>query len=107
MPTEGKKLAVLGEMKELGDFTESGHRIVGRALADSPVDSVLLTGGPTSFIGDEARKCGFAGDKIIECESLDIDRVREFLERLSQGDVVLIKGSRALGLEKALEVAKA
>jgi len=105
LPAEGRRMAVLGEMKELGDFTESGHRLVGRALAECGVDRVMLTGGPTAFIGDEARKAGLPDDRIVECESLDLDRVREFLDRVRKGDTVLIKGSRALGLESALEVA--
>lgn len=107
VPSEGKRLIILGEMKELGDYTESGHRAVGKALAESPVDSVFLAGGPTSYIGDEARKCGFSNDKITECKTLDLDKVRAFLRQLEPGDVVLIKGSRALGLEQALEVTKA
>ncbi|MCH8978767.1 MAG: UDP-N-acetylmuramoyl-tripeptide--D-alanyl-D-alanine ligase [Armatimonadetes bacterium] len=105
LPSDGRRMAVLGEMKELGDFTESGHRLVGRALAECAVDLVMLTGGPTAFIGDEARKAGLADEKIVECESLDLDRVREFLDGVRAGDTVLIKGSRALGLEGALEVA--
>ncbi|MCE9559612.1 MAG: UDP-N-acetylmuramoyl-tripeptide--D-alanyl-D-alanine ligase [Armatimonadetes bacterium] len=44
LPTTGKKLAVIGEMKELGDFSESGHRLVGKALAGSHFDGVMLYG---------------------------------------------------------------
>ncbi|MBS1721865.1 MAG: UDP-N-acetylmuramoyl-tripeptide--D-alanyl-D-alanine ligase [Armatimonadetes bacterium] len=99
----GRRLAVLGEMRELGEFAESGHRMVGKALATAPVDRVFLTGGPTRFIADEATMAGYPSQNITSEEELDIEHVRRFLGELQEGDVVLIKGSRALGLERALE----
>ncbi|MBX3110435.1 MAG: UDP-N-acetylmuramoyl-tripeptide--D-alanyl-D-alanine ligase [Fimbriimonadaceae bacterium] len=102
-PVEGRRLAVLGEMKELGGQTETGHRQVGAVLATLPFERVLLTGGATCFIGDEATKVGFSPDKIDADETLDLDHVRRFLASARPGDVVLLKGSRALGLERALE----
>lgn len=103
VPAEGRRIAILGEMKELGDYTESGHRAVGAALGLSPVDHAVLTGGPTSFIEDEALKTGFTKSKVTSFASFDIENVRRFLSGIRPGDVVLIKGSRALGLENALE----
>ncbi len=105
LPAMGRKIAVLGEMKELGQSTETGHRRVGAALAESMVDKALLTGGPTRFIADEALKTGFPKDRIEELVEFDIAKVREFLKCVRDGDTVLIKGSRALGLERAVEVA--
>jgi UDP-N-acetylmuramoyl-tripeptide--D-alanyl-D-alanine ligase len=107
LPAEGRRIAILGEMKELGDYTESGHREVGAALGVSPVDIALLTGGPTSFIEDEALRVGFPSSKIVSFSAFDIENVRRFLSGLLPGDVVLMKGSRALGLETALEGVKA
>jgi UDP-N-acetylmuramoyl-tripeptide--D-alanyl-D-alanine ligase len=103
VPVDGERLAVLGEMKELGDFTESGHRLVGAALAGSAVDRAYLTGGPTAFIADEAFQRGFPREAVQIAESLDLGRVTEFLRSAGEGDVVLVKGSRALGLERAVE----
>ncbi len=103
VPCSGRRIAVLGEMKELGDFTESGHRLVGKALAASPIELVLLTGGPTRFIADEATMAGYPARNIVSDADLDISHVREFLKQLEPGDVALVKGSRALGLERALE----
>lgn len=100
---EGRRFAVLGEMKELGAFTEGGHRQVGAALATLPIDRVLLTGGPTAFIADEALKVGFPVDKLESDDSLDLAHVRRFIASARPGDVVLLKGSRALGLERAME----
>lgn len=101
-PAQGRKLAVLGEMRELGDYTESGHRLVGRALTAAPIDHVFLTGGPTRFIADEARTTGFPADRLTDAEILDLSEVAAFLRTTRPGDVVLIKGSRALELERAV-----
>ncbi len=106
VPAVGRRIAILGEMKELGDYTESGHREVGAALGLSPVDHAVLTGGPTSFIEDEALRAGFPASKITSFETFDIENVRRFLSSVRPGDVVLIKGSRALGLETALEAVR-
>ncbi len=101
--TPGRKLAILGEMKELGDFSESGHRMVGSSLAVSSIDVAMLTGGATRFIADEAKNIGFPADRIKELSSLDFDAMRSFLATARPGDVVLIKGSRVLELERAME----
>jgi len=104
LPIRGRRIAVLGEMRELGDFEESGHRMVGRALCESDPDLVYLTGGPTSFIADEAFRAGFTEERVTSSPELDLEDVRAFLKRtVRPGDVVLIKASRALGLEQALE----
>lgn len=104
LPIKGRRIAVLGEMRELGGFQESGHRMVGRALCESDPDLVYLTGGPTSYIADEAFRAGYTEDRVTASPELDLDDVRAFLKRtVRPGDVVLIKASRALGLEQALE----
>lgn len=102
-PAKGRRLAILGEMKELGDFTERGHRLIGQALARGNVDLALLTGGPTRFIYDEARSAGMRENQMVSCEELDLEAVRAFLDGAVVGDTVLIKGSRALALESVLE----
>lgn len=102
VPAKGRRCAVLGEMRELGDYAERGHRLVGQALAASMPDSVLLTGGPTHWIAEECLKGGFPASRLVQLESLDLDQVRSFLEKMTHGDVALIKGSRALGLESAI-----
>jgi UDP-N-acetylmuramoyl-tripeptide--D-alanyl-D-alanine ligase len=76
--------------------------LVGRALTAAPIDHVFLTGGPTRFIADEARTTGFPADRLTDAESLDLDAVADFLRSTRPGDVVLIKGSRALELERAV-----
>lgn len=100
LPAAGRRLAVIGEMRELGAFEESGHRQVGRALAESGIERALLYGQATKFVVDEAIRAGFAMERMVQADSLEA--VRAFLANLQPGDVVLIKGSRSLELESAL-----
>jgi len=97
IPISGRRLAVIGEMRELGSDTEAGHREVGRALANSEIDASILVGEATRFIQMEMDP-----SKNNSRRSEGIDDVRAFLDSARPGDAVLIKGSRALELERAL-----
>ena len=90
-PVGGRRLAVLGEMRELGDMSEEAHRRVGEAAAG--LDDVLFVGETAELMRDAAGR-GRIGD---------LDAVRAFLAQSRPGDVILVKGSRALELEKALD----
>lgn len=92
--------AVLGEMRELGPATDAGHRMVGRAVAAMRLDGLVVLGEATEALADEALGQGFPGERIKVARSLD--DVREFLASLGEGDAVLVKGSRALELERAI-----
>lgn len=96
MPASGRRLAVIGEMKELGEHTEEAHRQIGRAIGKAGLDEVLFVGEPMKFAMDEA-----AGVKSVW--AANADPARAFVESAKEGDVLLIKGSRALALERAVE----
>lgn len=104
VPATGRRVAVLGEMRELGAYSESGHRQVGRALAESPIDAALLVGPEARHIEAEALRSGYPETRIRFAGALE--DVAMFLRGLRQGDVALVKGSRALGLERAVEEAR-
>ncbi len=88
-----RKFAVLGEMRELGDLTEEGHRQVGRMLRLTGLDAVCVIGPSMPWLQEE-----YPAAQLVS----DLESVREFLRAMEPGDTVLIKGSRALELEKAL-----
>ncbi len=96
-----RRVAVLGEMLELGAESEAAHRTVGRrvrAVADALV--AVGTGGAT--IADEARRAGMpAGAVAVVAATAEVDAALAPL--LRSGDVVLVKGSRALRLEDVVE----
>ncbi|MFQ6100578.1 MAG: UDP-N-acetylmuramoyl-tripeptide--D-alanyl-D-alanine ligase [Anaerolineae bacterium] len=94
---DGRKIAVLGDMLELGDYEREGHEKVGmRALE---VADVLITVGPRGrIIGETALRWGMPADRVHVLE--DNDAVVTLLEQMVMGDdVVLVKGSRALRME--------
>ena len=94
----GRRVAVLGDMRELGDETEEGHRMVGVRAAD--VVNLLVTVGELGrTIGDEARAAGFPADCLYY--AADDDGAIAFLQQaICAGDLVLVKGSRAVGMER-------
>ncbi len=95
-PDAGRRLAVVGEMRELGEYETAAHRDALEDLRRRGLDGVLL-------VGDAFRRLKpiLGPDDRIEFAA-GLDDVAEFLHRLAPGDVCLIKGSRALELEKAL-----
>lgn len=98
-PTAGRRIAVIGEMRELGEATDSGHRQVGEALASVGLDSILLYGAAT---GPTLEALRTSSATPVE-QAYDLDAVEAFLRReLKPGDVALVKGSRSLELEKAV-----
>lgn len=101
VPCLGRRIVVLGEMKELGAMTELGHRRVGQQLADTPFDRVILIGEPTRYMAEEARMRGVSESCISMATSME--DVRRELDLVQPGDRVLIKGSRALALEQLME----
>ena len=96
----GRKIAVLGDMLELGDYEREGHEKVGmRALE---VADLLITVGPRGrIIGETALRWGMPAGQVHMVE--DAAAAIDLLENLvAEDDVVLVKGSRALRLEQVV-----
>jgi len=96
----GRRVAVLGDMLELGDYEEEGHRVVGRRCAE--VTDVLVTVGACArTIAEEAQRAGLDAGAVWSVS--DADEALALLGGLlGEGDVVLVKGSRSVGLEKVV-----
>ncbi len=93
-----RKLAVLGEMRELGELAREGHTRVGRAAAELPVAELHLLGPATAWTREGAEAAGLAPERIWLHEDREA-LAAALTRRLRPGDWVLVKGSRALGLE--------
>jgi UDP-N-acetylmuramoyl-tripeptide--D-alanyl-D-alanine ligase len=92
-----RKIAVLGDMLELGNEEVPGHRRVGNRAAH--VVDLLITYGPRSHAtAAEARAVRLSADQVIEASSHE-EIVAVLSRRLRPGDDVLIKGSRAMQLD--------
>lgn len=99
---EGKrKIAVLGDMLELGKFTEEEHRVVGEKIV-GVADILVVVGPRAKFIADSAIEKGFSQKEVYSFDSSKT--VAKFLEGIiEKGDIVLIKGSQGVRLERAVE----
>jgi UDP-N-acetylmuramoyl-tripeptide--D-alanyl-D-alanine ligase len=97
---DGRHVAVLGDMLELGAFEEAGHRMVGRRARE--VADLLVTVGPRArLIADEARQSGLAPAAVVELA--DGPAALAYLRaHVGAGDVVLLKGSRGLHLDRVV-----
>ena len=93
-----RRVAVLGDMRELGSYTDEGHRQVGiRAAATT---EVLVTVGVLGrIIGAEALAAGFPAKNVYQFDGAD-EAIRALRELIQPGDLVLIKGSRAVGMDR-------
>ncbi|MFI5386472.1 MAG: UDP-N-acetylmuramoyl-tripeptide--D-alanyl-D-alanine ligase [Fimbriimonadales bacterium] len=100
LPCKGRRLAVIGEMRELGEFTDEAHRELGRVLAKSGIDEVMFYAGATALSAEEARMHG-----LVVREAASLEDVAAFLRAVNAGDAVLVKGSRSLELDRAVEMA--
>jgi UDP-N-acetylmuramoyl-tripeptide--D-alanyl-D-alanine ligase len=95
---EGRKVAVLGDMLELGPYERGGHEMVG--LRAAQVANVLLTLGERAhMIAEAARRAGMKKSAIIEFK--EFDPLIEWLRtNLTKEDAVLIKGSHGLRMDR-------
>lgn len=97
-----RKIAVLGDMLELGEHAEREHRALGRRLAESGVDLVYAYGEFAGIVRDGAVDAGFQDECFYELQTHD-EIVQSLRFVLRPGDVVLIKGSRGAQMEKVAD----
>lgn len=99
--TAGRKLAFLGDMLELGEFSETAHRQVGQRAAEV-VDSLVVYGKMARITGEEARRNGLNEQQVYFAPGKP--EAAHWLERnLQNGDVLLVKASRAVALETVIQ----
>ncbi|MFZ5647235.1 MAG: UDP-N-acetylmuramoyl-tripeptide--D-alanyl-D-alanine ligase [Bacillota bacterium] len=102
---KSRKVAVLGDMLELGDRSEPGHREVGGAVQKAGVDLLAAVGDQAMFIGAGAEEAGMPSGRIFYFKS-PRDAARLFKSILEPGDVVLVKGSRGMKMEEFITALK-
>ncbi len=100
-PCAGRRLLVIGEMRELGAHAAALHRRLAEQIAAARIDRLLLVGAAAGWMGDAARSAGMNGS--VE-EFADAAACGDALAAsLRPGDVALLKASRAVRLERAIE----
>lgn len=104
MRGKGRAVAILGDMLELGEFSEKAHRTIGKMVSDIGVNVFVAVGEMMSFAAGEGKKV--KGEKLMPAIYIfrNVDEASgNVMNIIRQGDTVLIKGSRAMGMEKILE----
>lgn len=94
---EGRRIAVLGDMLELGSYEEEGHRVVGRRVAEV-ADLLIVVGQRARWIAEEARASGMPAERVLVAGS-HAEVLGLLQPLLRPGDYVLLKGSRGAALE--------
>ena len=98
--TRADKYAVLGDMLELGDYTEEGHRRIGRAIWENGIGYLITVGERAKLIAAEALNCGMDSDNIYSFDN-SAEAGRFIQGRIKAGDFILVKGSQGMRMEKA------
>ena len=97
----GQRIAVIGEMRELGNFAAEAHKMVGRVAAKLKLDFLVLVGEATQNLSAAAIAGGFPREKIHYFDKTE--NAAEAIAFIAQkDDVILVKGSRAMQLEKVV-----
>jgi UDP-N-acetylmuramyl pentapeptide synthase len=93
-------IVVLGDMLELGALTDAAHREVGRQVAALPADELIGVGRAMPVAVEAAREAGLG--EAWHLTTFE-DTVARLLKRLTAGDLVLVKGSRGMRMERVVD----
>jgi UDP-N-acetylmuramyl pentapeptide synthase len=101
MRSDGRTLAVLGDMLELGEQSSALHREVGRAVGRAGIDRLYAAGRFASEMAEGAREGRMAGDRIFVGTKAEI--LARLNDQLRAGDRILVKGSRGMAMEEVAD----
>jgi UDP-N-acetylmuramoyl-tripeptide--D-alanyl-D-alanine ligase len=100
LDADGRRIAVLGEMRELGSESERGHREVGETAAMFGIDQLITIGDMGELIARAARAGGLEKTTAVGSTSEAAELLGEIAE---PGDLILVKGSRSARTEQVIE----
>lgn len=103
MPCRGRRIAVLGDMGEQGEASLAGHLEVGKCVAAGGVDHLFVVGAWASHIAAAARRGGMGNVSQFSDADAAAAAVAEFAR---VGDLVLVKASRSMRLERVCDLLK-
>lgn len=101
---EDRKVAILGDCLEMGDYEEKGHRKIG-SQSIGKADVLINVGNASKFIGIEAKEKGFDLSNVYYFETKE-EFFNEIDEIIQDGDVILVKASRGMKFEEIVEKLK-
>lgn len=97
-----RRIAVLGDMLELGESSRAAHEKIGKQVASLPIDMLVVIGPESEYTKKSAEKCGLSSECTVHFES--VKEASEYLKKnIQKEDIILVKGSRGMKLEKLVE----
>ena len=99
---DGRRIAVLGDMGELGDFAPAGHAEMGELAARLGIDELVTVGSLGALIADAAEKAGLPASRIVRTSCAE-EALEVVKDSVSAHDAVLVKASHSVGLERVVE----
>lgn len=97
-----KRYAVLGDMLELGNQSEKGHRQVGEYLVECGINKLVVVGERSIDIMHGAIDAGMSEDDIFHFAT-SVEAGRFIQDRIKQGDLILVKGSQGMRMERIVK----
>jgi UDP-N-acetylmuramoyl-tripeptide--D-alanyl-D-alanine ligase len=97
-----RKIAVLGDMLELGEKEVAYHIQAGKHVAESGWDILVTVGILSQHMSEGALSSGMGADQIISFKNSE-EAAGEILRLIQEGDLILVKSSRKIGIEKIVE----
>ncbi|MBQ6298728.1 MAG: UDP-N-acetylmuramoyl-tripeptide--D-alanyl-D-alanine ligase [Selenomonadaceae bacterium] len=98
---DGRLIAVLGDMLELGEISETVHREIGAELVEHKFDTLITLGELGKFIAEGAREAGLENVYTFDTHE---DAAKKILEIVRDGDTILFKASHVMHMEKIIEL---
>lgn len=102
LPSTGKKIAVLGDMAELGEYSEEGHATVGEHCARLHLNMLVVVGAEAKQILRAAKSSGMSSEKTFAFDFAQ-EAAKFIQEKMEPHDAVLIKGSQRMRMERAVK----
>jgi UDP-N-acetylmuramoyl-tripeptide--D-alanyl-D-alanine ligase len=102
MKGKGRAIALLGDMLELGCFSEEAHRQLGKKISELPIDFLMMLGERGALVVESAVHHGFPAGRVRRVKDHS-EALLALSEVAREGDWILIKGSRGMAMEKIAE----
>ncbi|WZL74735.1 UDP-N-acetylmuramoyl-tripeptide--D-alanyl-D-alanine ligase [Clostridiaceae bacterium 35-E11] len=100
-----RKIAVLGDMLEMGTYSQKGHYDIGSEISRKNIDILITVGKEAQNIGAGAIDSGFDKNNIFICKN-NQEAIKALDCFVQKGDIILVKGSRGMHMEEIVEYAQ-
>ena len=98
----GRKIAILGDMLELGDFSKELHEKVGKVVAENEIDILITVGEEAKYIA-KAAICSGMNEKLVYKYKSNLEAIEKMKSLMKDNDVVLVKASNGMNFKQIVE----